>query len=198
VTIDGHEGRVIRLTSRATILLDMNGNHVRLPNSMVYKSTMVNYSRNSKRRFQFDVGVDTDVDPALAQGLAVKTLEDLDGVLAEPAPQCVVHALGDSNVVLRVFGWIDQTVADFTKTRSASMAAIKQAFEAAEINMPEPIYRLRVENVESTGSKSAIAAKVQVISPLAATDLKPDTAITDQVQEHRDGDDLLNVNAPRE
>ena len=198
VVIDGNEGRVVRLTSRATILLDFNGNHVRLPNSLVYKSTIVNFSRNSKRRFQFDVGVDTDVEPSVAQGLAVQTLDDIDGVLSEPPPQCVVHALGDSNVVLRVYAWIDQTDTDFTKTRSVCMAAVKHAFESAAINMPEPIYRLRVENVESTAQTNAVVSEERPAPPAASNDLKPDTAITDQVQQQRDGDDLLNNDAPRE
>ena len=37
VVIEGHEGRVIRLTSRATILMTLDGNHLRIPNSTVFK-----------------------------------------------------------------------------------------------------------------------------------------------------------------
>ena len=198
VVIDGNEGRVVRLTSRATILLDFNGNHVRLPNSLVYKSTIVNYSRNSKRRFQFDVGVDTDVAPSTAQDLAVESLHQIAGVLSEPKPQCVVHALGDSNVILRIYAWIDQTVTDFTKTRSVCMAAVKYTFESAAINMPEPIYRLRVENVNNTGRLSGALSEERPALPPKNEDLKPDTAISDQVEEQQDGDDLLNNDAPRE
>jgi len=189
---------VVRLTSRATILLDFNGNHVRLPNSLVYKSTIINYSRNSKRRFQFDVGVDTDVEPSMAQDLAVTTLADIEGVLSEPSPQCIVHALGDSNVVLRIYAWIDQTVTDFTKTRSVCMAAVKHAFESAAINMPEPIYRLRVENVDSTASIKATVSEDRPARPVEPEDLKPDTAIADQVEQQQDGHDLLSNDAPRE
>jgi small conductance mechanosensitive channel len=56
VVIDGNEGRVVRLTPRATILLTLDGNHTRIPNAMVYKAVIVNYTRNPKRRFSFDVG----------------------------------------------------------------------------------------------------------------------------------------------
>ncbi len=198
VVIDGNEGRVVRLTSRATIMLDLNGNHVRLPNSTVYKSTIVNFSRNSKRRFEFDVGVDTDVEPAMAQKLAVETLENIEGVLSKPPPQCILHALGDSNVVLRMYAWIDQTNSDFTKTRSVSMAAVKFAFESAAINMPEPIYRLRVENVDNAVVSRATVTEETPPAPVPSGDLKPDTAITDQVEQQQDGDDLLSSAAPRE
>lgn len=37
VDIEGREGRVVRLTSRATILMTMDGNHLRIPNSTVFK-----------------------------------------------------------------------------------------------------------------------------------------------------------------
>jgi len=198
VVIDGNEGRVVRLTSRATILLDFNGNHVRLPNSLVYKSTILNYSRNAKRRLQFDVGVDTDVEPSMAQKLAVETLNAIDGVLSEPVPQCVVHLLGDSNVVLRIYAWIDQIETDFKKTRSVCMAAVKLAFESAAINMPEPIYRLRVENVDSTAHIRATVSEDLPDRPTHSGDTKPDTAIEAQVEIERDGDDLLSNDAPRE
>ncbi|MEO8123203.1 MAG: mechanosensitive ion channel domain-containing protein, partial [Burkholderiales bacterium] len=46
VVIEAHDGRVIRLTSRATILMTLDGNHVRIPNSIVFKSVILNYTRN--------------------------------------------------------------------------------------------------------------------------------------------------------
>ncbi len=36
VSIDGHQGNVLRLTSRATILMSPDGNHIRIPNAMVF------------------------------------------------------------------------------------------------------------------------------------------------------------------
>jgi len=57
LVIDGHEGVVIAMTSRATILMTLDGNHLRLPNALVSRSVMLNYTRNPSRRFEFDVGV---------------------------------------------------------------------------------------------------------------------------------------------
>ena len=44
VKIDDYEGRVLRLTTRATILLTPEGNHLRLSNSTVFKAVIVNYT----------------------------------------------------------------------------------------------------------------------------------------------------------
>lgn len=60
IDINGQMGNVVKLTSRATILLSSDGNHIRIPNSMVFKSIIINYTRHPERRFVFDVGVDTE------------------------------------------------------------------------------------------------------------------------------------------
>ncbi|WP_242482690.1 mechanosensitive ion channel family protein [Thiocystis violacea] len=39
VDIGGHQGHVVKLTSRATILLSPDGNHIRIPNATVFKRT---------------------------------------------------------------------------------------------------------------------------------------------------------------
>jgi len=145
VQIGEHAGHVARLTGRATILISLDGNHIRIPNATVFKSTIINYSRNPERRFTFGVGVDTDLDPGRAQALAIRTLAEVDGVLARPAPSVVVDELGDSNVTLQVSGWIDQRHTDLRKGRGEAIRQVKQAFEAAGIVMPEPIYRLRID-----------------------------------------------------
>ena len=44
--IDKYEGKVVALTSRATLLMTMDGNHLSLPNSLVFKSVVLNFSVN--------------------------------------------------------------------------------------------------------------------------------------------------------
>src|SRR5690606_21022551 len=70
VVVATHEGKVIRLTSRDTILMTLEGNHLRLPNSVVFKAEILNFSRNPLRRFDFSVGlgVDEDISSAIALG----------------------------------------------------------------------------------------------------------------------------------
>ncbi|WP_231638798.1 mechanosensitive ion channel family protein [Aurantiacibacter marinus] len=145
VVIEGQEGRVIRLTSRATIMMTLDGNHLRIPNSTVFKGTILNYTRNPQRRFDFVLGVDADDDAEAARCLGQETLGGLSFVLNNPAAEVRIVEVGDSNVVLRFLGWIDQREADFHKARSRSIAACKGALEDAGFALPEPIYRLRFD-----------------------------------------------------
>ena len=145
VVIDQHEGRVIRLTSRATILMTLDGNHLRIPNSTVFKAVILNYTRNPQRRFDFQLGVDADDDVEAARQLGRETLASLDFVLADPPPEVRIDHVGDSNVVLTFLGWIDQNEADFFKARSRAIATSKRALEEGGFALPEPIYRLRFD-----------------------------------------------------
>lgn len=99
VEIEGDIGKVIRLTSRATILLSFDGNHIRIPNATVFKSRIVNYSRNDERRFLVSLGVAYDTDLARAQELALQTVTSLPFVINEPAPAVWIEELGDLSLI---------------------------------------------------------------------------------------------------
>ena len=145
VVIDGSEGRVIRLTSRATVLMTLDGNHLRIPNGNVFKATILNYTRNPKRRFDFMLGIDADDDPEAARCAGRDALAALPFVLKDPPPEARTEEVGDSNIVLRFLGWIDQRDSDWYKAKSSAIAAVKGALEVAGFALPEPIYRLRFD-----------------------------------------------------
>ncbi|MEZ5480098.1 MAG: mechanosensitive ion channel family protein [Thiolinea sp.] len=220
VNVDGHEGNVLRLTSRATVLISPDGNHIRIPNALVFKAVITNFTRHPERRFQFDVGVDTEQDLLAAQALALQTLKQTAGVLTEPLPSVIIEQLGDSNVLLRIFAWVDQDQSNFAKVRSEAIRAVKLAFDQAGIVMPEPIYKLRLmqENTDiETGTGlpavSASAAdtapkpvappvQVQHSNTAEVQDVSPDRTVENRVKEEQaeqsDGENLLNRSAPKE
>ena len=211
VDIDGNLGNVARLTTRATILISPDGNHVRLPNSLVFKAVIVNYTRNPQRRFQFDIGVDSAQDLQDAQNLGLETLNSIEGVLDEPKPQVIIEELGDFNVVLRLYGWVDQANFSFSKVRSESIRRCKRAFDQANIVMPEPIYQIRVaEQLENQIKQKTVKAKPKSPNTVtitdnrkddAAADLSPDNSVEIKVAEEISQDDtenLLDNSVPKE
>ena len=145
VVIETFEGRVIRLTSRATVLMTLDGNHLRIPNSTVFNGTILNYTRNPQRRFDFELGVDADDDAEAARKLGKQALAALPFVLDNPPADVRITQVGDSNVVLQFLGWIDQSETDWHKAKSRAIAVCKVALEDAGFALPEPIYRLRFD-----------------------------------------------------
>jgi small-conductance mechanosensitive channel len=136
VEIAGILGYVQRLTTRATILMTLDGNHVQIPNATVYKSTIHNYTSNPNRRIDFVVGIGYGDSVSAAQEMALKVLQDHPAVLDDPEPWVLVESLGASTVNLRVFFWLDGTQYSWQKVRSSLIRLVKGAFQNAGIAMP--------------------------------------------------------------
>jgi small-conductance mechanosensitive channel len=148
VRIGEHEGMVNRLTMRDTILLTFDGNHIRLPNSMVFKSVVINYSANPLRRFEVRIGVGPDQDLGRAQSVGTEALVHTPGVAATPPAAGFVDRLRESSIELVFFGWVNQRDFDWFKVRSEAHRSVKVAFDEAGIDVPPPIYRVMVAQTE--------------------------------------------------
>ena len=151
---------------------------------------MTNFTRNPLRRFEFNVGVSVELDLVRVRALAISTLADMPGILAEPRPRVLVLELGDSAVTVRVLAWIDQRQTDFLKARSEAIRLVKTAFDQAGIEMPEPIYRIHMadmtaKSTEQNNNEPAKMAKSPVVadSVAAAVDVSADTTIEQQLNE---------------
>ncbi len=189
IVLENYEGLVMKLTSRATILMTLDGNHVRIPNATVYKGIILNYSRNPKRRFTFEVGIDTAVAIEAARQLAIKTLRQTPGVIPDPPVRCLVEKLGDSNVVLKMLAWTTQDQFDFLKVKSAAIRDVKEAFDLANYEMPEPIYRLKVQGVSQLDFQADLEqdqpkqkiAHPPITQPKHDADVSKDSHIAEQI-----------------
>jgi small conductance mechanosensitive channel len=212
VVIEGQEGTVIALTSRATILMTPDGNHLRLPNAMVFRSVMLNYTRNPSRRFEFDIGVGVQEDLVEAQRIGTEELQRLTGVMNDPPPRALIQTLGDSNVQLRFRGWVDQRTHDFWMVRSEAIRHVKLSLEAVGMDMPEPIYRVQLSQPEAAirdelrGPFSNFSPKDKQDKPdkratRTAVDLGVNLELQQQIDQDRQASDtpnLLDAQAPRE
>ena len=197
VSIDGDEGKVVRLTSRATVLLTLAGNHLRIPNAKVFKAVLVNYTQNPLRRIDFEVGVGTNVDLATAQKIGVDALSATPAIIQDPSPLGLVERLGDSTICLHFYAWLDQRDTDFFKAQSEAIRIVKSAFDDAGIEMPTPSYQITLARDEERSEPRVAHPPAK---PLEAGDTAADVRLDEQVESERaaQGPDLLDDDAPRE
>ena len=200
VRVGEYEGRIVRLTSREVLMLSFEGNHVRLPNATVFKSPLINFSLNPRRLFHFEVGVDVEANLREAMAVGVATLAAMRGVLEDPPPFAHVRELGDSSVVVRYHGWVDQQHADFLKARSEGIRLVKAALDEADIEMPEPIYRVHLREMEAPSEAATEQARTQPSAAEQAqdVDVTPDGKLDEQVREdlaRTDEENLLDKDA---
>lgn len=206
VLIGDCSGKVMRLTSRATILMTMDGNHLRIPNSTVFKAIILNYSTNPERRFDFELGVDAADDPVAAMKAGLDIMRASEYILNDPAPAAVISNVGDSNIVIKFLGWVDQGTTSFGKSRSLSIRAVKNELEAQGFSLPEPIYRVKLDGGEGLKSSSQPTMTPRKTTPKALDpsdpefDITPDDAIDEKVGEALAAgeDNLLDDSKPVE
>ena len=205
VEIEGDIGKVIRLTSRATILLSFDGNHIRIPNATVFKSRIVNFSRNAERRFTFSLSVASDADLDRARNIALEVLNDLPFVLKSPEASAWVKSVDDFWITLSMAAWINQNEANITLARSEAIRLTQAAYDAARIAAPVPSYRIETHPIASTipaqPSKPDQSPRVQAPPPVQDVDAKQDAELAKIVDQERielSRHDLLSETASEE
>lgn len=154
IEIGGDIGKVIRLTSRATILLSLDGNHIRIPNATVFKSRIINYSRGRGRRFQFPIKLAAGIDPSVAQDRGIAALIQLDFVLDRPKPTAWIETVSDSGTALCFAGWIDQHESHFEHARGEAMRLVQYAL-AQPGNSTVKALEVRDVSTGNTGAEGA-------------------------------------------
>lgn len=213
VEINGDEGKVIRLTSRATILLSFDGNHIRIPNATVFKSRIINFSQNRERRFMFTFGVDSVTDLRDARELAVETLKSLPFVLNEPEANAWIGNITDAGIEITVVGWIDQTETSMVLARGEALRQVKHAFESSGITLPNTTYTIQMDGaavqIPASGGAAVdakqAAPEVQEtpaydpeIAPVAPKAEGALDRLIDAERQISDGEDLLRPDAAKE
>ncbi|MBO6937413.1 MAG: mechanosensitive ion channel [Deltaproteobacteria bacterium] len=196
IEVGGTSGKVIRLAARETILMTLEGNHVQIPNSQVFKSSTTNYTRNPKRRLDFVVGIGTGEELARAQTLGVDALAKMKGTMDDPVPFAWVEGFGDSSMSVHYFAWVDQREFDFFKVKSEAIRQVKRALDEAGVDLPNPILDIDVFNEQ--GRRAKHLEKAKAAEPEAPPqDLSVDREIDKQIADDPEAQkpDLLDANA---
>ncbi|MEX0661911.1 MAG: mechanosensitive ion channel domain-containing protein [Balneolaceae bacterium] len=137
VEIAGNVGFIQRLTIRATLLMTLDGNHMQIPNSTVYKNSILNFTSNPNQRENFIVGIGYEDSITLAQEIGAQILNNHPAVLKEPEPWILVNELATSTINLKYYFWVDGSKHNLLKVKSSVMRQVKSAYLNKGISMPD-------------------------------------------------------------
>ena len=193
VVIDTREGKVVALDSRATTLMTLDGSQLRLPNALVFKSVVLNYSVNPKRRFEFSMILDPGESIRRAQGLAMEVISGVEGVLADPAPSSLVQEYAPAGTTLRFFGWVDQRGSDLGKVRSEAIRQVKAAYGKAGVQAPRTISHVILSREPDTDERMAVHVEAGSGDTSVNRDIDQQLAAA---QRASDDDNLLDGKKP--
>lgn len=138
IVVDGYEGTVEWIETRATIIAMYDGRRVIIPNASVYSNAVTVNTARSARRSQYDVGIGYGDDIAGARRVILDALKNVEGIEAEPAPEVLVWDLAGSSVNLRVRWWTQSKRTNVVHVQAAVLEAMKVALDKMGIDMPYP------------------------------------------------------------
>ncbi|MFC3230424.1 mechanosensitive ion channel family protein [Marinibaculum pumilum] len=147
----GTAGTVQGIDLFATEMRSFDGIQTVVPNGRIWGQVLKNYSRSPTRRADVTIGIDYDAD--LDRAMAVmRDMVAADGrILADPAPQVFVGALGDSAVALTARFWVAS--GDLLAVQWDLTKGLKEAFDRTGIGIPFP-----TRTIHHVGAPSEAAA----------------------------------------
>jgi small conductance mechanosensitive channel len=154
VEIEGRYGRVDRITLRSTRIVTSDGKMLAVPNTEVINKTVASYTNFPHLRLDIPVTVAVDEDLAEVRRLLLKTAEDDDAYLSDPAPRVVVTHLNDYNVALELQAWL-RNERMHVEERSELRENVFDALNRAGIDMPYETIQLMPLEVKNINEGKA-------------------------------------------
>ena len=139
ITVAGKSGSVLALNTRETMLITPEGNHVRIPNAVIYKETLINASTTPSSLGTIDVKIPYEASAAEALDAINEALQSTDGLLQEPTPRALVQSLEADGVHLRATYWMPTRGIDGDKLQSDLRLKIKVALQKVGSTPPPPV-----------------------------------------------------------
>ena len=201
IRVGDFEGRVSEVTWRATKLRTKAGNFVIVPNNIIAKEAITNYSEPvAPTRLEVDVGASYLSTPADVKAGIMDALSQVRRVLETPSPDALLLSFDASAITYRVRFWIadyelDDEVKDEVRT------AIFYAFGRRGIEIPWPI---EVGYEREWPEPDATAKQAQRERALAGVDLfarltddqRRDIAAASAIRMFGDGETIVRQGDP--
>jgi CRP-like cAMP-binding protein len=173
VQIGEREGQVQEITWRATKLRTKAGQFLIVPNSVISKEPVLNFSEPTiPTRVEVEVGASYGVPPNDVKRAMHEAMANSPLVMRAPEPQVIVKDFGASAVEYVAQFWIDDYATDKT-ARDQVRTNIWYTFRRHNIEIPWPIqiqYEREEEPLRNERTISAAAAhlaEVDLFKPLS-------------------------------
>lgn len=137
----GTEGTVQEVGLFLCRLVQGDGIHITLPNSVVWGATITNYSRNVTRRLDMPITIhySDDLDAAIAS--LTQIVESNPMVLKDPAPMVRVSEYKDNGIVINARMWCAS--AQYWELRWGLFHQIRQTLAASGFKAPIPVREIQ-------------------------------------------------------
>ena len=130
-------GKILALNLRSTQMKTFDGKDIYIPNSILLKEVVTNFTRDGLLRIEFLIGISYEHDFETVASIIIKNIEQLDGVLKEDKPAVVLEEFTNTAMTLRVLFWVksfDYKLSTM-QLKSKAMDSTKKALLANGISL---------------------------------------------------------------
>jgi small-conductance mechanosensitive channel/CRP-like cAMP-binding protein len=139
IKVGDFEGKVSQITWRATKIATRAGTYVILPNNIVSKESITNYSEPVLPvRITVEVGASYLKPPNVVKAVIHEAIAQVPLVLKTPAPDVLLSSFGDSAITYLARFWVPQFEVD-EEARDQVRSGIYYSFRRHGIDIPWPI-----------------------------------------------------------
>lgn len=153
IEVNGIIGHVKDINIRETLVKTPDGKDVFLPNSIILKNPLYNYTIDGFLRYEFTVGIAYENNPTEAIKLILETVNKVEEVLKEDkAPAITISELSTNTININVKFWIDTyksiKSSVHNSIRSQVMNDVVQELIEKGFNLPASI--IEIKNYDSS------------------------------------------------
>ena len=132
----GVTGLVNNMTLVSTKVLTMDNQLLVVPNNMIWKDVIRNFTHQNKRRVDLVFGISYSDDIELVERILAEVLAEDDRILTEPEPRIRLSELGESSVNFIVRPWV--RTEDYWEVKWSLTRAVKMRFDKEGVTIPFP------------------------------------------------------------
>jgi small-conductance mechanosensitive channel len=141
-------GDVADIGTRTTRIRTRDNRMVIVPNSVIGKSEVINYTYPDTRyRVQIEIGVSYDSDIERVRKIIVDTVSQVEGVLLEKPVDALFLEFGNTAMIIRVRWWINSYI-DTRRMFDKVNTDLLKALSEAGVDMPFTTYDVNIRHVE--------------------------------------------------
>jgi len=149
---EGTWGDVVEIGIRTTRIRTRDNRMVIVPNSIISKNQVVNYTFPDPRyRIQTHISIGYGSNIELVRQLIIETVSQVEGVLPDQPVDSLYIEMGASAMIFRVRWWLE-SYEDTRRMFDRVNTALQGAFDANGIDMPYPIHTTQLQVDDETAA----------------------------------------------
>jgi small-conductance mechanosensitive channel len=139
LVVGNTHGQVNSLGARYVSVITRDGTEFLIPNETLVTEQVVNWSYSSNQvRLKVPIGISYRSDVRRAIALCLESAAEVERILKQPRPVCLLMGFGDSSVDLELRFWIHDPMSGVSNVKSEVLLHIWDRFHANDIEIPFP------------------------------------------------------------